>query len=87
MVELSSNREAQSKVEVIVVCVCYFLQNNRKTNEFVVLQEAKLGSHGTTHVYRCARPTCHPRSSREQNVLVVSRIDDERLTSSCKKDS
>ena len=36
-VKLSSNREAQSKVQIIVVFVCYFLQKIRKTNEFVVL--------------------------------------------------
>ena len=30
-------------------------------------------------------PACHPRSSREKYVL--SRTDDERSTSSCKKDS
>ena len=43
-VKLSSNREAQNKVQVIVVCVCYLLQKNRKTNKFIVLhdQEAKL---------------------------------------------
>ena len=57
-VKLSSNREAQSKVQVIVVRVCYFLQKNRKTNEFIVLQEAKLRSHGTVHLwYRYMRTT------------------------------
>ena len=49
-VKLSSNREAQSKHQVIVVCVCYFLQENRKTSEFIVLQEAKRRSHETMHV-------------------------------------
>ena len=37
-------------------------------------------------MYRCARPTCHPQSSREQYVLAVSSTDDERSAASCKKD-
>ena len=59
MVKLSSNRKAQSKVQVIVVCVCYFLQKNLKTNEFIVLQKAKRRSHGTIHLarHRCMRTT------------------------------
>ena len=30
---------AQSKVQLIVVCVCYFLQKNYKANKFTVLQK------------------------------------------------
>ena len=70
--------EAQSKDKVIVVRVCYFLQKNRKTNEFIVLQDAKRRFHGTVHLalstVACAPPACHLRS-REQYVL--SRTDDE----------
>ena len=58
-VKRSSNRKAQSKVQVILVCVCYFLQKNCKTNEFIVLQEAKRRSHETMHLakYHCMRTT------------------------------
>ena len=74
----TEKRRVKFRLELFVsVTIC-------KTSEFIVLQEAKQRSHGSMHVYCCARPTCHPRSSREQYVLAVSSTDHERSTSSCK---
>ena len=87
-VKLQLNRQAQSKDQVIVVRVCYFLQKNGKTNEFIVLQEAKLRSHETIHLarHRCMRTTSMSSAIFKRAIYVLSRTDDERSTSSCKKD-
>ena len=61
-----------------------FLQKNCKTNEFIVLQEAKRRFHDHACV---SLRTTNMSASREQYVLAVSSTDDERSAASCKKDS
>ena len=56
--QLSSNREAQSKVQVIVVCVCYFLQKNRKqTNSSFFKKPAKVPWDNASSYASCMRTT------------------------------